>query len=49
MIINGIYRIKERDIESWYNKWLKTANRVYKYAEDLMSKGHQVSSTRDIR
>ena len=34
-------RIREGDIESWYNEWLKTANRVYGYAEDCISKRHK--------
>jgi len=42
--LSTAYQIKEGDIESWYNEWLKTANRVYKYAEDCMSNGHNVSA-----
>ena len=37
-------RIRKGDIESWYNEWLKTANRVYGYAEDCISKGHKASA-----
>jgi alpha-beta hydrolase superfamily lysophospholipase len=42
--LSTAYQIREGDIESWYNEWLKTANRVYSYAEDCMSKGHKVSA-----
>lgn len=42
--LSTAYQIKEGDIESWYNEWLKTANRVYGYAEDCISKGHKVSA-----
>lgn len=38
------YRIKEGDTESWYNKWLKTADRVYKYAEYCNSVVHKTSA-----
>ena len=33
--LSTAYRIKEGDFESWHIEWLKTANRVHKYAEDL--------------
>ena len=42
--LSTAYQIKEGDIESWYNEWLKTANRVYGYAKDCISKGHKVSA-----
>jgi alpha-beta hydrolase superfamily lysophospholipase len=42
--LSTAYRIREGDIESWYNEWLRTANRVYEYAEDCMNKGHEVSA-----
>jgi alpha-beta hydrolase superfamily lysophospholipase len=42
--LSTAYQIREGDIESWYNEWLGTANRVYEYAEDCMSKGHKVSA-----
>jgi alpha-beta hydrolase superfamily lysophospholipase len=42
--LSTAYQIKEGDIESWYNEWLKTANRVYSYAEDCISKGYKVSA-----
>lgn len=42
--LSTAYRIREGDIESWYNEWLRTANRVYEYAEDCINKGHEVSA-----
>jgi pimeloyl-ACP methyl ester carboxylesterase len=42
--LSTAYSIKEGDIESWYNEWLKTADRIYKYAEDCLSKGHNISA-----
>jgi alpha-beta hydrolase superfamily lysophospholipase len=42
--LSTAYRIKEGDIESWYNEWLKTADRIYKYAEDCISRGHKISA-----
>lgn len=42
--LSTAYRIRERDIESWYNEWLRTANRVYECAEDCMKNGHKVSA-----
>ncbi len=41
--LSTAYQIKEGDIESWHNEWLKTADRVYGYAEDCISKGHNLS------
>jgi hypothetical protein len=42
--LSTAYHIKEGDIESWYNEWLKTADRIYKNAEDCISKGYRVSA-----
>ena len=42
--LSTAYRIKEGDFESWHIEWLKTANRVHKYAEDCLAKGHKVSA-----
>jgi hypothetical protein len=42
--LSTAYQIKEGDIESWYNEWLKTADRVYGYAVDCISKGHNLSA-----
>jgi hypothetical protein len=42
--LSTAYRIKEGDFESWHVEWLKTANRVHKYAEDCLAKGHMVSA-----
>jgi hypothetical protein len=38
------YRIKDGNIENWYTEWLKFADRVYKYAQDCISKGHKDSA-----
>ncbi len=42
--LSTAYHIKEGDIESWYNEQLKTADRIYKNAEDYISKGYRVSA-----
>ena len=42
--LSTAYRIKEGDFESWYQEWLKTANRVHKYADNCISAGHKVSA-----
>jgi pimeloyl-ACP methyl ester carboxylesterase len=42
--LSTAYRIREGDFESWYTEWLKTANRVHKYAEDCLAAGHKVSA-----
>jgi len=36
--------IKNADIYSWYQQWLKTANRVYKIAETAQKNGHVASA-----
>ena len=38
------YRIKERDFESWYREWRKTAEQVHKIADSCAKKGHGVSA-----
>jgi dienelactone hydrolase len=38
------YRIRERDFESWYREWRKTAERVHKIADACAGKGHGVSA-----
>ncbi|MDQ3839697.1 MAG: alpha/beta fold hydrolase [Thermoproteota archaeon] len=42
--LSTAYRIRNGDIESWYIEWLRTADRVYKYAQDCISKGHKDSA-----
>ena len=37
-------RIKEGDCESWYEEWLKTADRVCKIADKCLAEGHNVSA-----
>ncbi len=38
------YRIKERDFESWYREWRKTAERVQGIANTCQKNGHGVSA-----
>lgn len=38
------YRIKDGDIESWYNEWLKTADRVLSIAEECNSQDQKISA-----
>ena len=42
--ISTAYRIKEGDFESWHQEWLKTAERVNKYANESLAAGHTVSA-----
>lgn len=37
-------RIKDGDFESWYSEWYATASRVQAIADDVLSKGHDVSA-----
>lgn len=37
-------RIREGDFESWYAEWLKTAERIQKFADGRMEAGHRVSA-----
>ncbi len=42
--LSTAYRIKEGDFESWHTEWLKTANRVHKYADESLAAGHKISA-----
>jgi pimeloyl-ACP methyl ester carboxylesterase len=42
--LSTAYRIKEGDFESWHQEWLKTAERVNKYADESLASGHKVSA-----
>lgn len=42
--LSTAYKIKEKDFESWYNEWLKTADRVSKYGDQCLSSGHKISA-----
>jgi pimeloyl-ACP methyl ester carboxylesterase len=42
--LSTAYRIKEGDFESWYQEWLKTAERVNKFANESLAAGHTVSA-----
>jgi pimeloyl-ACP methyl ester carboxylesterase len=42
--LSTAYRIKEGDFESWHQEWLKTAERVNKYAGESLADGHTVSA-----
>jgi len=37
-------RIKDGDIQSWYDEWLKTGNRVYNLAENFEKEGNIISA-----
>lgn len=36
--------IKPGDINSWYQEWLTTANRIYNYANDMQKQGENISA-----
>ena len=42
--LSTAYRIKEGDFGSWHQEWLKTAERVNKYADESLAAGHTVSA-----
>jgi len=42
--LSTAYRIERGNFESWHTEWLKTAQRVQKYADDSLSSGHKVSA-----
>ncbi len=42
--LSTAYRIKEKDFESWHQEWLKTAERVNKYADESLAAGYTVSA-----
>jgi dipeptidyl aminopeptidase/acylaminoacyl peptidase len=42
--LSTAYRIKEGDLESWHQEWLKTAKRVNEYADESFAAGHTVSA-----
>src|SRR5215204_1014546 len=46
--LSTAYRIKEGDFESWHQEWLKTAERVNKYADESLAAGHTVKCTRSL-
>jgi hypothetical protein len=46
--LSTAYRIKESDFESWYNEWLKTAKRVYNYAQECLKNGHKISARESL-
>ena len=46
--LSTAYRIKEGDFESWHQEWLKTAERVNKYAYESLAAGHTVSDVKLI-
>ena len=42
--LKTLYRVKEDDIESWYQEWRKAAVRRAKTGAEFLSKGHTVSA-----
>lgn len=42
--LSTAYRIQEGNFESWHSQWLKTAQRIHKYADESLSHGHKVSA-----
>jgi len=42
--ISTALRIKDGDIESWHDEWLRTAERINGIAEDCLRAGHRVSA-----
>ena len=42
--LSTAYRIKEGDFESWHSEWLKTAQRIHRYADECLAKGHAISA-----
>lgn len=42
--LSTAYRIRERDFESWYTEWFKTAKRIHNCAQECLKSGHIVSA-----
>jgi len=42
--LSTAYRIREGEFDSWYTEWLKTAERVRKFADECLSSGHKISA-----
>jgi esterase/lipase superfamily enzyme len=42
--LDTAYRIKNGDIESWYQEWNKTASRLEKTADEFLAEGHNISA-----
>jgi hypothetical protein len=42
--LSTAYRIKEGDFESWHTEWLKTAQRIHRYADESLANGHIISA-----
>jgi dienelactone hydrolase len=42
--LNTAYRIKEGDDQSWYDEWLRTAERIFSVGESCAAKGRKVSA-----
>jgi pimeloyl-ACP methyl ester carboxylesterase len=42
--LSTAYRIRVGDFESWYSEWLKTAQRIHRYADECLAKGHTISA-----
>ena len=42
--ISTLNKIKDKDYQSWYDEWTKTANRIYSYAEKFNKQGNIVSA-----
>ncbi|RRJ62832.1 alpha/beta hydrolase [Paenibacillus oralis] len=42
--LSTAYRIKEGNFESWYEEWLRTANRVHREADESSKNGNKISA-----
>ncbi len=42
--LNTARRIKDKDMESWYTEWLKTAKQLNSAADGFLAKGHKISA-----
>ena len=42
--LSTAYRIEEGNFESWHSKWLKTAQRIHKSADESFLHGHKASA-----
>lgn len=43
-VVDTAQKIKEGSYESWYDEWMKTADRVRDIADDFLAHGHDISA-----
>lgn len=47
-VVTTCRRIKEKDCDSWFSEWSKTANRIRKFGEESLTSGYTVSASQSF-